>query len=347
MPGARRWGDDGIAVAMIMAILDAKDLKHTPLGAVFTTDEECGYAGCVGVDVRSARPALLNLDGGRMCSPWLRRRRAGKLRPPCQPHPGGGLSVSVTVDGLAGGHSGVEIDKGGAIQTVSCAAARRAASGAAPPVTHPSRRFKRQRDSPDDGGLPGDRPPTRTGDRRAEAFGRLLKAEYAASDANVRVTLQKNGTYTGPALTRRIRRSHCSFNGIPKHVQEMSREIPGLVQTSLKLGVVTWRDGAARDVLCRSNMGSQKEMLKRRGNLNGPPGGSIHFSGDYPAGNIGATPLSGGSWRDSTGSNTEGSPGLLPCTAAWNAAFSPPSCRGSTASPWVPRCRTFTPPASA
>ena len=49
--GTTLGGDDGIAVAMALAILDAKDIPHPRLEAVFTVDEEIGMLGAVSMDV--------------------------------------------------------------------------------------------------------------------------------------------------------------------------------------------------------------------------------------------------------------------------------------------------------
>ena len=46
--GTSLGGDDGIAVAMALALLDAKDLPHPPIEAVFTVDEEIGLLGAAG-----------------------------------------------------------------------------------------------------------------------------------------------------------------------------------------------------------------------------------------------------------------------------------------------------------
>jgi len=288
--GTTLGGDDGIAVAMIMAILDAKDLKHPRLEAVFTTDEEVGMLGASALDVSPLRGRrLLNLDGGENV---LTVGCAGGVLANCvlpvSRTPAEGLSVSVTVDGLAGGHSGVEIDKG-----------RGNSNRLMGRLLDELRRALPLRLTGLRGGLKDNAIPLMTeaclvidprdADRataEAEAFGRLLKAEYAASDANVRVTLQKNGTYTGPALTPEdTEKAIALLTVFPNSVQEMSREIPGLVQTSLNLGVVTLEETELRATFCvRSNMGSQKEMLKRQLEiLTGLLGGSIHFSGDYPA----------------------------------------------------------------
>ena len=114
--GTTLGGDDGIAVAMALALLDADDIPHPRLEAVFTVDEEIGMLGAVGMeDVSMLRGRrMLNLDsevegvftvscaGGNLTKCTL---------PVCR-ETFGAEFLTVTVGGLRGGHSGVEIDKG-------------------------------------------------------------------------------------------------------------------------------------------------------------------------------------------------------------------------------------------
>ena len=113
--GTTLGGDDGIAVAMMLALLDSTELKHPRLEAVFTSDEEIGMFGAATLDVSPLRgKMLMNIDsedegvftvgcaGGcnALCRiPITRGRADGEL-------------LEITVDGLVGGHSGVEINKG-------------------------------------------------------------------------------------------------------------------------------------------------------------------------------------------------------------------------------------------
>ena len=61
--GTTLGGDDGIAVAMALAVLDAKDLAHPRLECLFTIDEETGMDGAVGFDASILQgKRLLNID---------------------------------------------------------------------------------------------------------------------------------------------------------------------------------------------------------------------------------------------------------------------------------------------
>ena len=112
--GTTLGGDDGIAVAYSLALLDAKDIPHPPLEVIVTVDEEIGMLGAADIDLSGLQGrTLVNLDsedegvltvscaGGATAFidlPVARRTVYG----PC---------VLLEVDGLQGGHSGVEIHK--------------------------------------------------------------------------------------------------------------------------------------------------------------------------------------------------------------------------------------------
>ena len=112
--GTTLGADDGIGVASIMAVMEAKDLKHGPLEALITADEETGMYGAFGLkEGELTGSILLNLD----------TEDEGELTIGCA----GGIDVSATlgyqevetektdvavklvIRGLLGGHSGLEI----------------------------------------------------------------------------------------------------------------------------------------------------------------------------------------------------------------------------------------------
>lgn len=107
--------DNGIAVAMILAILADDKIKHPPIEAVFTTDEEIGMIGALELDMSVLKSKLMiNLDaeeddtvtvscagGSEICAKLATDRKVAK-----------GYKVSVSLKGLRGGHSGVEINSG-------------------------------------------------------------------------------------------------------------------------------------------------------------------------------------------------------------------------------------------
>jgi dipeptidase D len=113
--GTTLGGDNGIAVALMMAVLDDKSLIHPPIECVFTTEEEVGLNGAASLDKSNLEAkTMINLDseeegvatvscaGGMRCA---LTRKAKRERVD-------GCVVAVSVSGLLGGHSGTDIDKG-------------------------------------------------------------------------------------------------------------------------------------------------------------------------------------------------------------------------------------------
>ena len=115
--GTTLGADNGLGVAAIMAVLEAKDLKHGPLEALITKDEETGMYGAFGLKPGTLNgEILLNLDsedegelyigcaGGMDVTATLEYKEV-------EPEEGD-IAIKVTLKGLRGGHSGLEINQG-------------------------------------------------------------------------------------------------------------------------------------------------------------------------------------------------------------------------------------------
>ena len=113
--GTTLGADNGIAVAMIMAILESEDISHPEIQAVFTTDEEIGMIGATLLDVSPlTAKKMINLDseeletvtvscaGGCDFKATLNFERKEMK----------GDEIKVTLKGLKGGHSGICIHLG-------------------------------------------------------------------------------------------------------------------------------------------------------------------------------------------------------------------------------------------
>ncbi len=114
--GTTLGADDGIGLAMQMAVLAAKDLRHGPLQCVFTRDEETGLTGAYGMGTDFMRgDYLINLDsedeGEIFVSCAGGCNTTATLRYTPEPVPEGSLALRLRIRGLAGGHSGDDIDK--------------------------------------------------------------------------------------------------------------------------------------------------------------------------------------------------------------------------------------------
>ena len=112
--GTTLGADNGVAVAMSMAILDSDDIPHPPLEVVMTTDEEVGLLGAGAIDANLLKGRLLlNLDSDgdgiflTSCAGGLRTDNSVKID--WTDAPADYISCELSVKGLAGGHSGAEI----------------------------------------------------------------------------------------------------------------------------------------------------------------------------------------------------------------------------------------------
>ena len=113
--GTTLGADNGIAVAMILAVLEDEKLLHPAIEAVFTVDEEVGMLGALKLDMSVLKAdKMINLDseeegvitvscagGGDLCAvlPFENTKKQG-------------TEITLTLKGLKGGHSGVEINSG-------------------------------------------------------------------------------------------------------------------------------------------------------------------------------------------------------------------------------------------
>lgn len=283
-------GDNCIAVAMILAILADEDCPHPPLEAVFTSDEEIGLVGAFAMDCSDLKGRqLLNLDSEEegvftvSCSGGVRLECAVPvLRVPAEE----GAGYAVTVSGLKGGHSGVDIDKGRASANQLLVRVFYAALEEIEGLRVSDLRGGRFENviCPQSQGLviiPADRKTD------FEALIRKLdgdlKVEYAGCDEGVTLTCAP--AEVPAALSREdSRRLLRTLVALPQGVQAMSMDFPGLVQTSLNLGSMGLEEDGFRAVISiRSCVASQVNMLRQRvGAILESGGGTVVPRNPYP-----------------------------------------------------------------
>ena len=283
--GTTLGGDDGIAVAMALAILDADDIPHPRLEAVFTVDEEIGMLGATALDVSMLRGRrMLNLDseeegvftvgcaGGNLTQCTLPLTRA----------PYAGKALTVTVGGLRGGHSGAEIDKGLGNANMLMGRLLYAASRKA------ELRLVEVNGGLKDNAIPRETVATLvTTDPEAvlavcRELDAQLKNEHRTTDPNVFVTAAES-TASLPMDDDTTRRVLCFLTCAPNGIQAMSADMPGLVQTSLNLGILkTEKDAVIASFCVRSSIDGQKQMLVERLTcMTEALGGTVEVFGDY------------------------------------------------------------------
>ncbi len=278
--GTTLGGDDGIAVAMVMAILEDKSALHPPIEALFTTDEETGMYGAEGLDVSAlSGKVLINIDseeegiltvgcaGGARADIELSLTKE-KVKYPC---------YKVVLDGLIGGHSGAEIDKGRLNSNVTLGKFINSL-----PFNYNIVNIH--------GGLKDNAIP-----RASEA---IIACEKNPADF-IRDFIKENKVDTDAGLsisaesfsakecydtnsTRRIVDFLCT---VPNGIQAMSRDIEGLVQTSLNLGVLKIENDTLKATFAvRSSVNAEKyDLLDKLKEVATALGGAFNSHAHYPA----------------------------------------------------------------
>lgn len=115
--GTTLGGDNGLGVAAIMAVLEATDLKHGPIEALITADEETGMYGAnrlpegelegeilLNLDTEQEGELIIGSAGGVDITATLEYKEAESDK--------SDAAVKITIKGLKGGHSGLEIGEG-------------------------------------------------------------------------------------------------------------------------------------------------------------------------------------------------------------------------------------------
>ena len=286
--GTTLGGDDGIAVAMALAILDADDIPHPPLEVVITVDEETGMLGAAALDASVLKGrTMLNLDsedegvltvscaGGNVSVCTL----------PVTRTPFSGAALTVTVGGLLGGHSGAEIDKGRGNANLLMGRVLYAISERTP------LRLVSVAGGLKDNAIPREAEAVvRTGDaaalrRAVEALAAALRAEYHVADGHITVTVTETDDGLTPMDAASTERAITLLLCAPNGVVEMSMDVPDLVQTSLNLGRLTSDEASLRaSFMIRSSINSQKNAVASRlARLAEALGGQTELDSDYSA----------------------------------------------------------------
>ena len=283
-------GDNGSAVAMILAILSDETLPHPPIEAVFTVDEEVGMDGAFALDCSDLKGRkLLNLDSEE--EGVFTVSCAGGVRLDCafsapQESADGLTGYRVTISGLKGGHSGVNINQGRG--NANCLMARTLYSAM---EKCPSLRVHALEGGQFDNVIclrndalvalsASDAPAF---EAFIGEFDATLKNEYAVTDGGISLTCEKAGVTTAVSERETSRILHVLL-ALPQGVQEMSADFPGLVQTSLNLGVMHMDETGVRfSYSVRSCIASQKQMLIQRvKSIVEYAGGTVGERSSYP-----------------------------------------------------------------
>ena len=286
-------GDDGIAVAYMLAIAESTTIVHPPLELIITVSEEVGMEGAAGIELSMLKgKRMLNLDS----------EEEGVFLSSCA----GGLSTHsvipvkripsklsdwyrISVSGLLGGHSGCEIHKGRA--NANCILGR---------VLNELYQTAAFELFSMEGGKKDNAIPLWAeaviGMEQTEygkavdsiaALNEVLKKEYANSDAGIQIKMEK----VKEQGVKKVLEQNALMDVItllmtlPNGIQGMSMTVEGLVETSLNLGIMRLEETelflqhAIRSSVTTKKwfVAKQVECLVKR------LGGTVLRKGEYPA----------------------------------------------------------------
>ncbi len=288
--GTSLGGDDGIAVAYTLAVLDDEEMAHPPVEAIFTVNEEIGMLGAASIDVSDLKGRLfMNMDS----------EDEGVFTVSCA----GGASVickipykrdlvnapviEIKLHGFTGGHSGVEIIKERANSN------RAMARVLLNVFQNVGMRLVSVNGGEKDNAiaklseaaivvLPDsvDKAKKIIEDTFAE-----IKEEYRVTDPDANLTLNVRepdmvDAFTDAATLATI----IAMVNMPNGVQRMNPEIDGLVQTSLNMGILrTEMLEVKMTFAVRSSSETEKQyLIEKLKSLTEIFGGSVEIVGPYP-----------------------------------------------------------------
>ena len=291
--GTTLGADNGIGVAAALAVLEDKGIAHGPLELLFTVDEETGLMGAGGLtpDMLEGR-TLFNLDSEDEHTIFIGcaggQDTVLALRLDTEAVPGGLKAASIRVGGLQGGHSGLEIDRGrgNALKLLARFLAKKAPLLQAR-VAHIDGGSKRNAIPRECDAVvclpPGNLEALK---KAAREFEGICKGEYGIQDPGVYVRVAEEGFESPGRLLRPELQDRLLdlLVCLPHGAISMSPDIPGLVQTSTNLAVITTGEGAVTiSTSQRSSVATElvtaSDMVAAAGRL---AGAHVHHGEGYP-----------------------------------------------------------------
>ncbi|HFC01285.1 MAG TPA: aminoacyl-histidine dipeptidase [Phaeodactylibacter sp.] len=289
--GTTLGSDNGIGVAAIMSILESKNIPHPPLEALFTIDEETGMTGAMGLKggLLDAK-IMLNLDTEDDdeltigCAGGIDVSISGSY--PSKKYKSPRKGWKITVKGLTGGHSGMDIHRGRGNANKLLNRFLKAAS------KHLGVRIH----SLDGGGLrnaiPREATAIVTVSTKNEMalydfiakYADIFQKEHHTTDPNLQLTLSTAGVVTSVLKKSFQRKLLRAIYACPNGIYRMSPDIEGLVQTSNNLARILVKDAKYQFFcLTRGSVDTEKMDLAQAITCTFKlMGAEVLYSGGYP-----------------------------------------------------------------
>ncbi|MBP5681773.1 MAG: aminoacyl-histidine dipeptidase [Bacteroidales bacterium] len=291
--GTTLGGDDGMGVAAIMAVFEDKTLKHGPLEALITVDEETGLTGADKLEKDALKSEILiNLDSEEDNIFYIG----------CA----GGVNVHITkqlqfenvdsskyepfkliLTGFLGGHSGSDIHKNrpnaakllfrfinGIIGKVDFRLSGADSGDMHNAIPRDARAF-----------MLINKEDVKKIEREIKKFQKAIDIECGNSDPDGKISIEKLENLMPLALSEQsLKDVNFIINSLVSGVFAMSADMPGLVETSNNLSIMRISGGTLRiQCLLRSSVQSQSDYLKDLIRLQAEyAGAKCEFEGEYP-----------------------------------------------------------------
>jgi len=288
--GTTLGSDNGVGVSAALAVMESTDIAHGPLEFVFTIDEETGLTGAAefpGGLLKSKY--FLNLDNeetGTICIGCAGGVKTIGRRKVAMVNAAGDSAWRVKVSGLKGGHSGVDIHqgRGNALRvlgtTLQKATNKLKATIAS--ITGGSAQ----------NAIPREAAAVVVIDAAQEKELRSLLSEAEAHwnsdlggfDTDLQITMEKAARPEKVIADDDLNRITDLLVALPHGVVAMSPDVPGLVQNSTNLAVITVNNGAAEIITSqRSAIESSRNALAQTvATVFRMAGFEPEHSGNYP-----------------------------------------------------------------
>ncbi|MEP7165895.1 MAG: aminoacyl-histidine dipeptidase [Ferruginibacter sp.] len=289
--GTTLGADNGIGVASIMTLLASENIPHPSIEALFTIDEETGMTGALGLKAGLLNgKILLNLDTEDDheltigCAGGLDVTASGNYK--TSGTPGRTTAFRISITGLTGGHSGMDIHKGRANANKLMNAFLFDATSL----------FDLKIHSIDGGGLRNAIPRESIAEivipvKDSEAFEKfvkeralILKESYGLTDPNLSLgsqSMNNPSTILEESFQNKMLKA---IDACPNGVYKMSPDIEGLVQTSNNIARIVVKDGSY-SIMCLTRSAVDDEKMEL-GNIIRSTfeaiDATVEFGGSYP-----------------------------------------------------------------
>ena len=289
--GTTLGSDNGIGMASALAILGADDIQHGPLEVLLTVDEEAGMTGAFGLQAGMLNAdILINTDSEQEgeiymgCAGGVDAEMVLPLawQAANQQH----KTVTLSIAGLKGGHSGVNIHlgRGNANKLLARFLAGHAAELqlALSDFKGGSLRNAIPREAQCTFTIPAEQ--VELLNQRVNQYQGILQAELAATEPSLRLSINEAVSASQVMTSGAQKQLIHLLNACPNGVIRMSDDIVGVTESSLNVGVVTTRAESV-SVLCliRSLIDSGREQIESTvQSLSDLAGAQLTLSGCYP-----------------------------------------------------------------